>query len=788
MKKKSIYCNTYNLNFDNTKHSKMQFQSMNKSVCMFHQTLSDNKNLKSNIKTVNNLYKSNIFKNDEFNNINIIKKNRTFYSAKTSRNSKQKNLKEILSSSKILPENNNILNLEGRIKLLLNNTFRHKSNKTIKFPISKKPKKYKLKKKDLDTLINKNKKNSLFLLNQNTGNDFSIQFYHKLQQINQNNYINNNCSIPIPHHISNFKDDLQNLLNIQKLNYMNTAPNNNIKVDEKENTVQNFCSEDNSKPLIKTFFKKNPKTRLYSCQPKFRRDKILMEENKPHNNTPRQRTTNNEIHYIYKVYPQNCGWLIKECLSHRLNWREMNSIDCENNFNFKWRDVANESDFLNLSYEKNQMYNHFEFHNCLCNKYKMFLNFSKYCEKNTIEVFKYIPFTIVFDSSDTDDFSKYQTNFKKIFDNINDYIFENESVQNQLFDRRKINYRTLFPNNDKKFGNKIYCEIPSSHYSGKNLWIVKAPNLNMGRCINVFNNYNEIIKFIKEISKGNVRHYNNINEKNDENINDKKYQENIYKDFSYRSNIIVLQKYIEKPFLYNNRKFDMRIWVLLTHKMDCFIFKEGHLKACSLEYNLENNNSFIHITNYSLQKYSKLFSKYEEGNEISFNKFQEYLNSKENSFDFKKEIIPKFKEIIELTMKSSKLLINEKNRKYCFEIFGYDFMMDEEKNVYLIEINTNPGLEISSDVIKMLVPRMIDDALRLTIDNIFSCEYDKKWKNEKGDYNSNFTVDGYSNEENLWEFVCNINEDKICYGGQNGNKCIPKKFKVKKQRKLSAFK
>ena len=166
----------------------------------------------------------------------------------------------------------------------------------------------------------------------------------------------------------------------------------------------------------------------------------------------------------------------------------MNSIDCENNFNFKWRDVANESDFLNLSYEKNQMYNHFEFHNCLCNKYKMFLNFSKYCEKNTIEVFKYIPFTIVFDSSDIDDFSKYQTNFKKIFDNINDYIFENESVQNQFYDRRKINYRTLFPNNDKKFGNKIYCEIPSSHYSGKNLWIVKAPNLNMGRCINVFNN------------------------------------------------------------------------------------------------------------------------------------------------------------------------------------------------------------------------------------------------------------------------------------------------------------
>ena len=222
--------------------------------------------------------------------------------------------------------------------------------------------------------------------------------------------------------------------------------------------------------------------------------------------------------------------------------------------------------------------------------------------------------------------------------------------------------------------------------------------------------------------------------------------------------------------------------------MDCFIFKEGHLKACSLEYDLGNNNSFIHLTNYSLQKYSKFFSKYEKGNEISFEKFQEYLDTKENSFNFKKLIIPKFMEIIELTMKSSKLLINEKERQYCFEIFGYDFMMDEEKNVYLIEINTNPGLEISSDVIKMLVPRMIDDALRLTIDDIFPCEYDEKWKNEKGDYYSNFPVDGYSNEENLWELICNVNEDKIRHGGQNEYKSIIKKYKLRKQKKLSANK
>ena len=43
---------------------------------------------------------------------------------------------------------------------------------------------------------------------------------------------------------------------------------------------------------------------------------------------------------------------------------------------------------------------------------------------------------------------------------------------------------------------------------------------------------------------------------------------------------------------------------------------------------------------------------------------------------------------------------------------------------FLIEINTNPGLEESSPLIRMLVPRMLDDALRLTVDKEFDTIYD----------------------------------------------------------------
>ena len=115
-------------------------------------------------------------------------------------------------------------------------------------------------------------------------------------------------------------------------------------------------------------------------------------------------------------------------------------------------------------------------------------------------------------------------------------------------------------------------------------------------------------------------------------------------------------------------------------------------------------------------------------------------------------------------MKAVKKNININSRKGSFEIFGYDFMLDEELNPYLIEINTNPGLEISSDIIAELVPRMIDDALLLTVDDLFHTEYSEECLNENGQFKSKFHVKGYNDDENMWEFVCDMkknNEKKI---------------------------
>jgi len=53
-----------------------------------------------------------------------------------------------------------------------------------------------------------------------------------------------------------------------------------------------------------------------------------------------------------------------------------------------------------------------------------------------------------------------------------------------------------------------------------------------------------------------------------------------------KQHALVIQKYIEKPLLINNRKFDMRVWVLLTATFDVYIFPEGYLRLSSENYDL----------------------------------------------------------------------------------------------------------------------------------------------------------------------------------------------------------
>ncbi len=60
------------------------------------------------------------------------------------------------------------------------------------------------------------------------------------------------------------------------------------------------------------------------------------------------------------------------------------------------------------------------------------------------------------------------------------------------------------------------------------------------------------------------------------------------------------------------------------------------------------------------------------------------------------------------------------HQKHTFELLGYDFILDELLNVILIEVNTNPCLEESNNLLRRVIPRMLDDLLNVVMDPIFN--------------------------------------------------------------------
>jgi hypothetical protein len=138
-----------------------------------------------------------------------------------------------------------------------------------------------------------------------------------------------------------------------------------------------------------------------------------------------------------------------------------------------------------------------------------------------------------------------------------------------------------------------------------------------------------------------------------------------------------------------NRKFDIRIWVLVTHNLRGYVFKEGYVRLSSLEYACTDtaNNTFMHLTNNAVQKFSDGYGSVADGNQLSFKRLKEEMNKVGLSFD---DAIKGIHEDIRVSLKATSKLLNANNRKFSFQIFGYDFMIDNTGYPWLIEVNTNP--------------------------------------------------------------------------------------------------
>ena len=104
-----------------------------------------------------------------------------------------------------------------------------------------------------------------------------------------------------------------------------------------------------------------------------------------------------------------------------------------------------------------------------------------------------------------------------------------------------------------------------------------------------------------------------------------------------------------------------------------------------------------------------------------------------------------------MSLEATRKKLNPNKRSQCFEIFGYDYIIDREYNTWLIEANTNPCLEESSELLKMLLPRMLNDALKLTVDRIHKTPSVDIPQPEQP-----YKVRGYPDNVNMWQILCQL--------------------------------
>ena len=77
------------------------------------------------------------------------------------------------------------------------------------------------------------------------------------------------------------------------------------------------------------------------------------------------------------------------------------------------------------------------------------------------------------------------------------------------------------------------------------------------------------------------------------------------------------------------------------------------------------------------------------------------------------------KEITTEVIKSTYFLLDNGRRRNNFELLGLDFMIDEEFKPWLIEVNTNPCLEMCCPLLHKIIPSLIENTCKLCIDPLF---------------------------------------------------------------------
>ncbi|CAO1413336.1 unnamed protein product [Diamesa hyperborea] len=191
--------------------------------------------------------------------------------------------------------------------------------------------------------------------------------------------------------------------------------------------------------------------------------------------------------------------------------------------------------------------------------------------------------------------------------------------------------------------------------------------------------------------------------------------------FRHSENKYIAQKYIERPLLIYNTKFDIRQYFITQVKQDRVIvwfYKECYIKFSSQEFSLDNLHESIHLTNHAVQQFYKNGPRsvhLPTHNMWSLVEFLEYLRSINKEHCWNEKIFPSMKKnIVAVVLGSLEDMQFEEN---SFELNGADFMVGYDFEPIILEINANPDLTYTTKTTKDICTRVMQDVIKVIIDH-----------------------------------------------------------------------
>lgn len=174
----------------------------------------------------------------------------------------------------------------------------------------------------------------------------------------------------------------------------------------------------------------------------------------------------------------------------------------------------------------------------------------------------------------------------------------------------------------------------------------------------------------------------------------------------------VVQRYIEKPYLIGGKKFDIRVYVLVTSyvPIKAWLYRSGFARFSNTRFSLDSiSDNFVHLTNVAIQKTAPDYDP-EKGCKWSLQELRLFLMAKHGP-----EVVRRvYQQIDEILIKSlqsvQKIIIND---KHCFEMYGFDIMFDSNLKPWIIEVNASPSLTASSQIDYDLKFGLLEDMLHI---------------------------------------------------------------------------